>query len=70
MAPSAGTFTRADLAEGDPVGAGERIGAVETRQGPVEVAGHRDGVLVEWLAHTGDPVAAGTPLARLNPAGA
>jgi [acyl-carrier-protein] S-malonyltransferase len=67
VAGSAGTFEpAAGLAEGDPVAAGQVIGQVATRQGPVEVAAHDAGTLTEWLAHHDDPVAPGQPLARIG----
>ncbi|WP_328851921.1 acyltransferase domain-containing protein [Micromonospora globbae] len=67
VAPSAGTFGRAEgLAEGTTVRVGQVIGHVATRQGPVEVTAHGDGVLTEWLAGTDDPVAPGQPLARIG----
>ncbi|MEV1330652.1 acyltransferase domain-containing protein [Micromonospora costi] len=67
VAPSAGTFAPAqDLAEGDTVRAGQVVGHVATRQGPVEVTAHDGGVLTEWLAHHDDPVAPGQPLARIG----
>ncbi|GAA2327106.1 acyltransferase domain-containing protein [Dactylosporangium salmoneum] len=67
VAAAAGTFApAADLVEGAPVGDGQVIGAIQTRQGPVEVAAHGAGVLVEWLAHHDDPVAPGQALARIG----
>ncbi|GAA4700957.1 acyltransferase domain-containing protein [Phytohabitans rumicis] len=67
VSASAGTFEpAAGLAEGDTVRAGQVIGHVATRQGPVEVAAHEAGVLTEWLAHHDDPVAPGQPLARIG----
>jgi malonyl CoA-acyl carrier protein transacylase len=67
VSASAGTFEPAvGLAEGDNVRAGQVIGHVVTRQGPVEVAAHDAGVLTEWLAHHDDPVAPGQPLARIG----
>ena len=67
VAGAAGTFTpAADLDEGDPVGAGQVIGHVTTRQGPVDAAAHDAGLLTEWLAHADDPVAPGQPLARIG----
>ncbi|MEV8515476.1 acyltransferase domain-containing protein [Dactylosporangium sp. NPDC051484] len=67
VAGTAGRFTpAADLAEGADISSGQVIGAVATRQGPVEVAAHRAGVLTEWLAHHDDPVAPGQPLARIG----
>ncbi|WFE29668.1 acyltransferase domain-containing protein [Solwaraspora sp. WMMD791] len=67
VSASAGTFEpAAGLAEGDLLTAGQVIGHVTTRQGPVEVAAHDAGVLTEWLAHHDDPVAPGQPLARIS----
>lgn len=67
VSASAGTFEpAAGLAEGDPLTAGQIIGHVTTRQGPVEVAAHDAGLLTEWLAHHDDPVAPGQPLARIS----
>jgi [acyl-carrier-protein] S-malonyltransferase len=67
VAPVAGTFEPVlDLAEGTEVSAGQLIGNVVTRQGPVEVSAHEAGVLVEWLASLDDPVAPGQPLARFG----
>ncbi|GAA4250849.1 acyltransferase domain-containing protein [Dactylosporangium darangshiense] len=67
VAGTAGTFEPAEgLAEGADIGAGQVIGAIQTRQGPVEVAAHGAGVLTEWLAHHDDPVAPGQPLARIG----
>ena len=69
VAPAAGVFIQAEMAEGDAIPTGGEVGAVETRQGPVAVRAVHGGVLAEWLAHAGDPVAPGQPLARLHPAG-
>jgi [acyl-carrier-protein] S-malonyltransferase len=67
VASAAGTFAPAeDLAEGAEVRSGQVLGAVNTRQGPVEVTAHHAGVLTEWLANADDPVAPGQPLARLG----
>jgi [acyl-carrier-protein] S-malonyltransferase len=64
---AAGTFEPAgELAEGAQVRAGQVIGQISTRQGPVEVTAHETGILTEWLAHHDDPVAAGQPLARIG----
>jgi [acyl-carrier-protein] S-malonyltransferase len=68
VAGDAGTFSPAGLAEGDAVGRGQVIGHVVTRQGPVDVAAHAEGVLTEWLAHHDDPVAPGQPVARIGEA--
>jgi len=67
VATGAGTFEpAAGLAEGDEVTAGQVIGHVVTKQGPVEVTAHDSGLLTEWLAHHDDPVAPGQPLARIG----
>jgi [acyl-carrier-protein] S-malonyltransferase len=67
VASAAGTFApAADLAEGAEVSSGQILGAVKTRQGPVEVTAHYAGQLTEWLASADDPVAPGQPLARIG----
>ncbi|SCE87723.1 [acyl-carrier-protein] S-malonyltransferase [Micromonospora viridifaciens] len=67
VSPAAGTFEPlAELAEGADLRAGQVIGQVATRQGPVEVTAHHSGLLTEWLAHQDDPVAPGQPLARIG----
>lgn len=67
VAGNAGMFEpAAGLAEGDGITAGQVIGHVSTRQGPVPVAAHSAGLLTEWLAHHDDPVAPGQPLARIG----
>ncbi|WP_238006097.1 ACP S-malonyltransferase [Dactylosporangium sp. AC04546] len=67
MAGAAGTFTPAEgLTAGTDVRAGQSIGAIQTRQGPVDVAAHGAGVLTEWLANLDAPVAPGQPLARIG----
>jgi [acyl-carrier-protein] S-malonyltransferase len=67
VATVGGRFAPAnDLTEGLVVKAGEVLGHVVTRQGPVEVTAHESGVLVEWLAHPDDPVSSGQPLARIE----
>lgn len=67
VSAAAGTFQPADnLAEGDTVSAGQVVGRIATRQGPVDVAAHEGGMLTEWLAHQDDPVAPGQPLARIG----
>lgn len=67
VASAAGMFAPADIAEGDVVKAGTTIGHIDNRQGAVPVEAAHTGVLVEWLAHPGDPIASGQPLARLHP---
>lgn len=70
VSTAAGNFHPADVAEGATVAAGEVIGQVVTRRGTEEVTAGTGGVLVEWLVHPDDPVAAGSPLARFSPPGA
>ncbi|SIN12567.1 acyltransferase domain-containing protein [Micromonospora cremea] len=67
VAPAAGAFARsAELTEGETIRAGQVVGHIGTRQGPVDVTAHQNGVLTEWLAHHDDPVAPGQPLARIG----
>ncbi|SCG45195.1 acyltransferase domain-containing protein [Micromonospora humi] len=67
VSPAAGVFTPvAELAEGAEVRAGQVLGHVAGRQGPVEVTAHHTGSLTEWLAHHADPVAPGQPLVRIG----
>ena len=67
VAPAAGNFRPADgLEEGAEVRDGQVIGAVSTKQGPVDVVAHDAGTLTEWLAHHDDPISVGQPLARLG----
>jgi [acyl-carrier-protein] S-malonyltransferase len=67
VATAAGTFAPAEgIEEGAEVHSGQVLGSVNTRQGPVDVTAHDDGVLAEWLAHADDPVAPGQPLARIG----
>lgn len=70
VASAAGNFVPAELREGDLVRAGASVGHVENRQGASPVTAVHTGVLAEWLAQPGDPVAPGQPLARLHPTGA
>jgi [acyl-carrier-protein] S-malonyltransferase len=68
VAPNGGTFDAIDLREGSDLPPGTRIGSVRSARSeqPVLAPG---GVLVEWLAKAGDPVAAGQPLVRLSAGG-
>jgi [acyl-carrier-protein] S-malonyltransferase len=68
VATAAGTFDPEPLLEGDHLAPGVIVGHVVTRQGRVGIAAPRGGVLVEWLAAAGDPIAPGQPLARLHTA--
>lgn len=67
VSPAGGMFAPGDAAEGDAVRSGATVARVITRQGDKDATVAFDGVLVEWLATDGDPVAAGQPLARLQP---
>ncbi len=70
VAPHGGTFDAIDLREGETLDAGAMLGSVRTARAEHPVAAPIDGVLVEWLASDGDPVAPGQPLVRLGAAGA
>jgi [acyl-carrier-protein] S-malonyltransferase len=68
VAPAAGKFRRSEQSVTLPdAGTPVRVGAVERRDGIVDVTAA--GEVVEWLAHDGDPVTAGQPLARLQLSG-
>jgi [acyl-carrier-protein] S-malonyltransferase len=67
VAPIAGTFRPCDVAAGSAFAAGETVGFVVSNRSESTVAAAHGGVLIEWLAHDGDPVAPGQPLARLHP---
>ncbi|MBB5869570.1 [acyl-carrier-protein] S-malonyltransferase [Allocatelliglobosispora scoriae] len=70
VAANSGTFAPIEgLSEGDEVKAGQVIGQVVTRQGGVDVAVNKAGVLTEWLANHDDPIAQGQPLARIEGVG-
>jgi [acyl-carrier-protein] S-malonyltransferase len=67
VATHAGTFEPLPgLAAGTPVRAGQALGHIVTPQGTVEVTADGSGHLAEWLAHQGDPVDPGQPLARIE----
>jgi [acyl-carrier-protein] S-malonyltransferase len=73
VAPLAGTFRAPDghpdaAAPGTPVGAGTGLGHVEMRGGSQAVEATFPAVVIEWLVEDGDPVSAGQPLVRLQPA--
>jgi [acyl-carrier-protein] S-malonyltransferase len=72
VAPLAGTF-RACAAGGGPgvaVTSGAELGHVEMRGGSHLVTPSFPATIIEWLVEDGDPVSAGQPLVRLQPAGA
>ncbi|MCH1869022.1 acyltransferase domain-containing protein [Nocardioides sp. CFH 31398] len=68
VAPAKGTFHRApDVAEGDRLTAGARIGEIASLRDMLEVGATQGGQVVEWLVEDQDPVAPGQPLLRLHP---
>jgi len=69
VAPQGGTFDAIDLNEGSVLLAGAMLGSVRSSRAEHPVTSPAGGVLVEWLASDGDPVAAGQPLVRLSPSG-
>ncbi len=68
VAPHAGTFAAIDLTEGAELAPGESLGTVRSARAEHPVAAPVGGILVEWLASDGDPVASGQPLVRLSSA--
>jgi [acyl-carrier-protein] S-malonyltransferase len=66
VAPARGTVNLPDAAAHATLTAGEVVVRVTTRTEDLEVCAERDGHLVEWLVHDGDPVNAGQPLARVT----
>ena len=67
VAPTRGTVSPADVAEGTRLPAGTPLGYVRSRREEVHVSAGYDGVLAEWLVQEGDLVDAGDPLVRLYP---
>jgi [acyl-carrier-protein] S-malonyltransferase len=55
------------VAVDDELTEGAQIGIVSSRRGDAEVVAPHGGHLIEWLAHDGDRVKPGQPLARLHP---
>jgi [acyl-carrier-protein] S-malonyltransferase len=73
VAPLAGTFRTGTpgapaLVPGSPVAAGAELGLIESRGDHRPVTLSIPGALIEWLVEDGDPVSAGQPIARLQPA--
>jgi [acyl-carrier-protein] S-malonyltransferase len=71
VAPLAGTFRAPGgtaAAPGTAVPAGAELGQVQARGGDHAVAPVAAGTIIEWLVEDGDPVSAGQPLLRLQPA--
>jgi len=67
VAPVAGTFRPRDVDAGAEVAAGDVVGMVVSNRSEATIEAAHGGVLIEWLAHDGDPVAPGQPVARLHP---
>jgi len=67
VAPVAGTFRAVAVDPGTAVAEGAALGTVESNRSQSNVAAAHGGVLVEWLAHDGDPVSPGQPIALLHP---
>lgn len=67
VAPVAGTFLAEGLDVGSRLPARATVGAIVSQRTSTPVETAYDGVLVEWLAEDGDPVAPGQPLARMHP---
>jgi [acyl-carrier-protein] S-malonyltransferase len=73
VAPAGGTFRAPDghpdaVGPGTAIGAGTGLGHVEVRGGNQAVATSFPATVIEWLVEDGDPVSAGQPLVRLQPA--
>jgi [acyl-carrier-protein] S-malonyltransferase len=67
VAPMAGTFRPREVAPGAEFTPGGVVGTVVSSRDEAPVSAAHGGVLIEWLAHDGDPVSPGQPLARLHP---
>jgi [acyl-carrier-protein] S-malonyltransferase len=67
VAPVGGTFHAEPATPGTKLAPGAAIGRVATQRQATDVSAPYGGILVEWLAEDGDPVAPGQPLARLHP---
>src|SRR4051794_8032374 len=67
VAPLAGPFHAEPATPGTKLAPGAAIGRVATQRQATDVSAPYGGILVEWLAEDGDPVAPGQPLARLHP---
>jgi [acyl-carrier-protein] S-malonyltransferase len=67
VAPVGGTFRAEPVVPGDKLPEGTEVGRVVSHRDETAVRTAHGGVLVEWLAQDGDPVAPGQALARLHP---
>jgi [acyl-carrier-protein] S-malonyltransferase len=74
VAPLGGTFRAGSpgapaVTPGSYVTTGAELGLIESRGDPRAVTPPYPAALIEWLVEDGDPVSAGQPIARLQPAG-
>jgi [acyl-carrier-protein] S-malonyltransferase len=67
VAPTGGTFHAGEVEPGSAVEQGGSVGLVVSNRSEWTVSAAHGGVLVEWLAHDGDPVSPGQPIALLHP---
>lgn len=68
VSPGKGQFIRTDdLPAGTVLPDLSTIGAVKNLRDEIPVTAPHGGIVVEWLAEDGDPVAPGQPLLRLHP---
>ncbi|MEO6713822.1 MAG: acyltransferase domain-containing protein, partial [Mycobacteriales bacterium] len=67
LAPAGGTFEANSIEVDTELADGAQLGIVSSRRGNAEVVAPHGGHLIEWLAHDGDRVKPGQPLARLHP---
>jgi biotin carboxyl carrier protein len=70
VAPSRGVFTPLDPSEGELVEAGQAIGTIESSGEAVEVRSPFTGLLMGMLAHEGERLREGEPVAWLRVAAA
>jgi [acyl-carrier-protein] S-malonyltransferase len=67
VTPAKGVFTRAaGVAEGGAVSRGAALGTLRTNRDEHTILSPQAGLLTEWLRDTGDIVAAGLPVARIE----
>lgn len=62
-----GTLVEWLVKPGDPVHRGQLVAAVDTDKAVIDVETFEDGVVSELLAHVGDVLPVGAPLARITP---
>jgi [acyl-carrier-protein] S-malonyltransferase len=68
VSPGKGQFVRTDdLPPGTLLPDLSTVGAVKNLRDEIPVTAPHGGIVVEWLAEDGDPVAPGQPLLRLHP---